>query len=112
MVRLFAQLARQPTHPTTQPSPASQEGLDATTLDSGLPPDPEPPWPPLPDTSSTSGATPAPANGSRATTPSTRASVKSSSTPTGPPPGASWNPRSEEQTSELQSLMRISYAVF
>src|SRR3546814_6131229 len=77
-VRLFARLARQPTHPSTQPSPASQEGLDATTLDSGLPPDPEPPWPPHPDTSSTYGATPAPANGSRATTPSTRASVKSS----------------------------------
>src|SRR3546814_4029226 len=26
--------------------------------------------------------------------------------------GASWNGRSEEHTSELQSLMRISYAVF
>src|SRR3546814_8549306 len=26
--------------------------------------------------------------------------------------GFAWNPRSEEHTSELQSLMRISYAVF
>src|SRR3546814_5834456 len=83
-VRLFARLARQPTHPSTQPSPASQEGLDATTLDSGLPPDPEPPWPPLPDTSSDRKSTPAPATGSRAQTPSTRAPLQKSSTPTRP----------------------------
>src|SRR3546814_10564736 len=30
----------------------------------------------------------------------------------GPIPGGSSDPRSEEHTSELQSLMRISYAVF
>src|SRR3546814_9280802 len=29
-----------------------------------------------------------------------------------PPRGSAWSPRSEEHTSELQSLMRISYAVF
>src|SRR3546814_8982555 len=28
------------------------------------------------------------------------------------PPGLEWRTRSEEHTSELQSLMRISYAVF
>src|SRR3546814_10451987 len=36
--------------------------------------------------------------------------------PDGPPDSAAcpddWSPRSEEHTSELQSLMRISYAVF
>src|SRR3546814_955216 len=39
----------------------------------------------------------------------------SPSTPCMPPRdwnGRSWSPRSEEHTSELQSLMRISYAVF
>src|SRR3546814_6522487 len=30
----------------------------------------------------------------------------------GPAPGGQWPARSEEHTSELQSLMRISYAVF
>src|SRR3546814_17922898 len=75
-VRLFARLARQPTHPSTQPSPASQEGLDATTLDSGLPPDPEPPWQPPPATPSPTVATPAPPTVSPATTPSTRPHVQ------------------------------------
>src|SRR3546814_9285350 len=32
--------------------------------------------------------------------------------PGGPRPAVSWGLRSEEHTSELQSLMRISYAVF
>src|SRR3546814_10355711 len=32
--------------------------------------------------------------------------------PVGPGPGSAVNLRSEEHTSELQSLMRISYAVF
>src|SRR3546814_2347892 len=32
--------------------------------------------------------------------------------PASPPPGSTLTTRSEEHTSELQSLMRISYAVF
>src|SRR3546814_4345678 len=49
------------------------------------------------------GFTVEPASASR-----TIASVSSCGRTTGSPPG----PRSEEHTSELQSLMRISYAVF
>src|SRR3546814_3311241 len=54
---------------------------------------------------------PAPAS-ARAETPALRAAARHSPTTRPPPSTPPANIRSEEHTSELQSLMRISYAVF